>query len=241
MSTEKDVLDLEKAIFNGDEEKVKEINEKLDKSNDRIKKIIAAFLLSYKNPTSSEYNKLFGDISEELKLLNQSAYNDIKSRLNTVSDDIIAKLAIIYSFSGKIDNPTLERVWGDLTETWKTTLDGYFSQANKKLRSSIKSKVALQNTGIEPVINNDKIFGTIKNGTKRIVHTESGRIRNDINKSVAINGGFTRFRYSAIIDNRTSDICRSMNGRVFPISKYLIGVTVPPLHVYCRSSIILLE
>lgn len=41
--------------------------------------------------------------------------------------------------------------------------------------------------------------------------------------------------FVATLDLRTSEICRSMDGRVFKTSEIQIGVNAPPLHCRCRS------
>ena len=46
---------------------------------------------------------------------------------------------------------------------------------------------------------------------------------------------FTRYRFSAILDEVTSKICKSMNGIIFLYSQAIIGVNYPPLHLWCRS------
>lgn len=48
---------------------------------------------------------------------------------------------------------------------------------------------------------------------------------------------YTRFRFNAVIDGRTTPICRSLNGRIFDIEEAQAGVNIPPLHPRCRSSI----
>ena len=40
----------------------------------------------------------------------------------------------------------------------------------------------------------------------------------------------------ATLDNHTSEICRSMDGKHFPMSEYIEGVTASPFHVWCRST-----
>lgn len=43
------------------------------------------------------------------------------------------------------------------------------------------------------------------------------------------------FEVVATLDSHTSEICREMDGKHFPMSEYKIGITAPPFHVYCRS------
>lgn len=43
------------------------------------------------------------------------------------------------------------------------------------------------------------------------------------------------FEIVATLDSHTSEICREMDGKHFPMSQYEAGVTAPPFHVNCRS------
>lgn len=45
-------------------------------------------------------------------------------------------------------------------------------------------------------------------------------------------------KHISVLDNRTTDLCRSRNGRVFHVSEAVYGVTIPPLHHYCRSIVV---
>jgi SPP1 gp7 family putative phage head morphogenesis protein len=44
------------------------------------------------------------------------------------------------------------------------------------------------------------------------------------------------YQIIAVIDDRTSDICRSLNGRRFLLDDYEVYVTAPPFHPNCRST-----
>ena len=43
------------------------------------------------------------------------------------------------------------------------------------------------------------------------------------------------FENVATLDFKTSEICREMDGKHFPMSEYKIGVTAPPFHPWCRT------
>jgi len=51
--------------------------------------------------------------------------------------------------------------------------------------------------------------------------------------------GTNYFQFQAVIDNRTSDICRMLNGSIFPASE--AQHYRPPLHYRCRSRLIALQ
>jgi hypothetical protein len=48
--------------------------------------------------------------------------------------------------------------------------------------------------------------------------------------------GVEEYEVVATLDSHTSDICRSMDGKHFPMKDYQAGVTAPPFHVFCRST-----
>ena len=47
-----------------------------------------------------------------------------------------------------------------------------------------------------------------------------------------------RFLFVAVLDSRTTEGCRQKHGTVYNRSEYAEGVTVPPCHWCCRSSIV---
>ena len=46
----------------------------------------------------------------------------------------------------------------------------------------------------------------------------------------------THVRYDAVMDGKTSEVCRGLNGTVWPIDSD--EIKVPPLHYNCRSSLL---
>lgn len=45
-----------------------------------------------------------------------------------------------------------------------------------------------------------------------------------------------KYEIVATLDSYTSEICRSLDGKVFPMKDFEPGVTAPPFHVWCRST-----
>ena len=48
--------------------------------------------------------------------------------------------------------------------------------------------------------------------------------------------GIEKYQIIAVIDDRTSDICRSLNGTSYLLDDYEVCVTAPPFHPNCRST-----
>lgn len=81
-----------------------------------------------------------------------------------------------------------------------------------------------------------KKMNTSKTNAGRLVMTEEAYF-----SSVAQGEAFNeldveQYEIVATLDSHTSDICRSLDGKVFPMADYQPGVTAPPFHVYCRST-----
>lgn len=89
----------------------------------------------------------------------------------------------------------------------------------------------------------DKIAKTISkevgvelNNAKRLVLTESAAYSAMSSRDSYKELDMEKFEYLATLDERTCEVCGPMDGQVFKMSEYNIGVTVPPLHPYCRCT-----
>lgn len=72
---------------------------------------------------------------------------------------------------------------------------------------------------------------------QRLIRTEINYISNKGSLQAYKDTGIVeKYRYLATLDSRTSDICRELDGEVFEIKEAKIGVNLPPLHPYCRST-----
>lgn len=78
-------------------------------------------------------------------------------------------------------------------------------------------------------------FHVSRNQAARLVFTENAYIQAVAQGDSYRTNGVKKYQFIATLDDRTSDICREMDGKVFDIKDYNPGETVPPLHPWCRS------
>jgi len=71
---------------------------------------------------------------------------------------------------------------------------------------------------------------------QRLVRTESNHVLNNGTLRAYKEDGIERYEYLAILDSRTSSICRSLDNKVFNVSEAKTGVNLPSMHVNCRST-----
>lgn len=77
---------------------------------------------------------------------------------------------------------------------------------------------------------------TSKNQAGRLIMTESAFFGSESRKDCFKDLGVEQYEIVATLDSVTSDICREMDAKVFPMSEYESGSTAPPFHVWCRTT-----
>ncbi|WP_217563059.1 minor capsid protein [Paenibacillus sp. GbtcB18] len=118
-----------------------------------------------------------------------------------------------------------QRIWGDRT----------------KLRQELQTKIS------QSFIRGDSIDRTVRDVTERLnvsrsnaerlVQTESAFFVGQATmKGYKESGVVQRYEVLATLDKRTSDVCRGMDRKVFPLSEMEVGVNYPPFHVRCRTT-----
>lgn len=139
-----------------------------------------------------------------------------------------------------LDQAQIEKV---LSKPW--AVDGYnFStriwNSKTKLIGEVHNELSKNLlTGTDPQKAIDSLakkMGTSRSNAGRLVMTEQAYFSSAAQKDCFNDLDVEEYEIVATLDSHTSDICRSLDGRVFKMSDYKPGVTAPPFHVYCRST-----
>lgn len=96
-------------------------------------------------------------------------------------------------------------------------------------------------TGADPQKAIDAIakkMNTSKANAGRLVMTEEAYFSSAAQKDCYNDLDVEQYEIVATLDSHTSEICRSLDGKVFLMKDYQAGVTAPPFHVRCRSTAI---
>lgn len=83
-----------------------------------------------------------------------------------------------------------------------------------------------------------KQLGASKYVTERLVRTESTAMANASIAKRYKDAGFKSYEFAAVMDRRTSTICRELNGTVHKLSNFQAGENAPAMHPNCRSRIV---
>jgi len=74
-----------------------------------------------------------------------------------------------------------------------------------------------------------------RNKAGRLIMTESAAFTSAAQKDCFKALDVERFEIVATLDSHTSEICQELDGKVFDMKDYEVGVTAPPFHPWCRT------
>ncbi|MGN6710711.1 minor capsid protein [Anaerocolumna jejuensis] len=140
----------------------------------------------------------------------------------------------------KLDTPTIEKV---MSKPWtvdkKTFSDRIWSNKEQLIDTLNKELTQSIIRGDAP----DKLikaiadkFDVSKRQAGRLVMTESAYFSSQSRLDSYQSLGVEKYKIVATLDLKTSQICRSLDGKTFAVSEYQVSVTAPPFHAHCRTT-----
>jgi SPP1 gp7 family putative phage head morphogenesis protein len=245
-------IDFTKKLFDEGEEQVNPMLEEQKKDRDNLLTEIAKVILTYKvidtamdltnSQFTSEKNRFDKMVSSMFLNQYKSEQWQITDILTGVAKDKYNSNNFLYGLD-KLKSKKLPT--SELRKVISGTIDG--KNYGKRLEEN-KDKIAktLQNevkkflqgktnvNDIESIIK-DK-FNTNAYETHRLVTTEIARVQNQVSEKWNNDNGIKQVIFSATLDNRTSERCRSLEDKVFDVNDP--KKPTPPLHPNCRSTLI---
>ena len=124
-----------------------------------------------------------------------------------------------------IDNKTFsDRIWNNKEEL-VNTLQKDLTQAT------------IRGDDIQKIINKlERDFKVSKNRAEALVMTESAFFSSAGQKECFNSLNVQQYEIVATLDSHTSEICQKLDGKVFDMKDYEVGITAPPFHCWCRST-----
>lgn len=196
----------------------------------------------------SRLEALLTQIRQEAELLAGSVQTGTQELLASIYEDTYYQtlyevqkgVGIGVSFA-TLDRTTIEKA---ITTPW---LGGNYSERIWANRDKLVRE--LQTRLTQAFIRGEGVAQTAKDlaermqvsysSAERIVRTESSFVTHQATwDSYKASGVVDQYEYLATLDNRTSEICRDMDGRVFRLSEKQVGINFPPLHPNCRSTVV---
>ncbi len=130
-----------------------------------------------------------------------------------------------------INNP-----WSQSGDTFSSTIWKNKQKLLSELDTELTQGIILGRDPQKTIDVMSKKLNTSKSVTGRLVMTESAYFnqlaQHDCFKELDVE----KYEIVATLDNRTSEICQDMDGKIFKMSEWEVGVTAPPFHPWCRTT-----
>lgn len=106
------------------------------------------------------------------------------------------------------------------------------------LKDNLTRNIASGASPKESIKDIESQFNVSKAAASRLVYTETAAISSKATQDSYKRIGVKKYEILATLDLRTSDICRSQDGKTYDIKDYRVGITAPPFHPNCRTDTI---
>lgn len=70
----------------------------------------------------------------------------------------------------------------------------------------------------------------------RLITTEAGHVAEQATLKAYQESGIKKYEYVATFESRTCDVCRALDGRIYEVSKQIVGENYPLIHPNCRCT-----
>lgn len=212
---------------------------------------IQRLLADLDSPAYAYRMKRLERLNDDLDRMRESIYRSEKSGSDAFYSDLMKdsyykttfdlqqQTGLAYSFSN-LPETEIKRL-----KALKWTGEGYSDRIWENtgaLASSVKDELLVSlMTGRSVRDTSQAIaerFGVGQNNARRLVRTESAFFHNQMELLSYEDAEITKYKFVAVLDRRTSEICQEHDNKVYDTDKAVPGVNYPPLHPWCRSTTI---
>ena len=193
-------------------------------------------LEALKLQTQQSIEVMFGN---QLDNIDSTMRNVYKSGYYHTAYEIQKGVGVGWDFSALDDkqiSKVINKPWAVDGKNFSERIWGNRQKLVNELNNTLTQNIIL---GKDPQKAIDEIarkMNTSKTNAGRLVMTEEAFFSSAAQKDCFTELDVEQFEIVATLDSHTSDICRGMDGKHFPMSEWKVGVTAPPFHVHCRST-----
>ena len=229
-------------------ERIKELSEKLAElkgleANEVLKELESPAYrkrIERLQQLQANIDKMMRDVYKQEKLVSTDHY--IEQYGNSYYHevfDIMNATGLDYSFS-YVDPKELNHI---VNSNWS---GANYSQRiwgnTQALAEDLKTQLAIGYLTGKPerdiVMDLANEYATGAANARRLVRTESAYISNQAVAAADKDAGIDKYRICAVLDLKTSEICREQDGQEYEYNDMEVGVNYPPFHPYCRTTVL---
>ena len=248
-------IKINEILFNLSDKEIKKLFALHKEQRDKLLQNIASIILEYK--VTNEFMDLS---NEEKKILNERLGNEVNETFKEQNkiekqgmDNLLKKiaedkfymncfnLALGMDFTlKKINSKALDRIIKD-TVQGKNYSDRLWSNKNdlskilqKEIKDFLEGKTSINE--ISKVVKNR--FNQNSFNTRRLITNETARVQSEVNEQWSKDYGVEYQLFMATLGQKTSDICRDLDGNVYDINDSNKPIPPEKTHVGCRSCLV---
>lgn len=193
-------------------------------------------LEALKLQTQQSIEVMFGN---QLDSIDSTMRNVYKSGYYHTAYEIQKGVGVGCDFSALDDkqiSKVINKPWAVDGKNFSERIWGNRQKLVNELNNTLTQNIILGKDPQKAIDEITRKMNTSKTNAGRLVMTEEAFFSSAAQKDCFDELDVEQFEIVATLDSHTSDICRGMDGKHFPMSEWKVGVTAPPFHVHCRST-----
>lgn len=187
---------------------------------------------------SSLNQRLLALGGKEQKITSQNLLDLYSLTSKMVGEDIEGMGRSFLLENGEGAKVAVESVWCADGKHWSNRIWKQKSLLQTRIETGLVDCLARGVGKDELVKQLKRDFSVSFSNADRLARTELSYIQNRAAADRYKANGIEKYEYLASIDDRTSEQCKNLNGKIFSFSDMVVGVNFPPSHPRCRCTIV---
>lgn len=190
----------------------------------------------------NRYYDLINNLTKSLTRLGNKEIDCLDKRLidmyNANSAVICNKLGFMTTINEKAVMNAINSIWCGDGKHYSNRIWSNKADLEERVKKGLIDCVARGASRDDLIKQLMKDFDVGFHQASRLAKTELTYVQTRSTIDRYTDAGVQKVEFLAEIDDRTSDICKSMDGTQMLLQNVVIGVNAPPLHPFCRSCLI---
>lgn len=141
---------------------------------------------------------------------------------------------------GRKIEAVIKRPWAQDGEDFSSRIWTNKDKLVRNLHTELTQNIIRGESPQKAIDSLSKTMEVSRSQAGRLIMTESAAISSAAQKDCLKELGVEKYEILATLDGQTSEICRDMDGKVFDMKDYKVGITAPPFHPFvepllCRT------
>ena len=130
----------------------------------------------------------------------------------------------------------LSKPWAQDGRTFSKRIWEDGQKTSRRLQDNLEQNILLGKHPKDIIQDMQKVLPKNKRSDiARLVHTEHAYVASEADKVAFEALELEKYEICAVLDSKTSALCRSLDGKVFDLKGRKVGINAPPFHPNCRT------